>query len=408
MEKNTNVPRLRFPEFEGEWAEKKLGEIAERVISKNKENNLNVLTISAQNGLISQLEFFNKSVSAKDVTGYYLLNKDDFAYNKSYSNGYPMGAIKRLTRYEKGIVSTLYICFRNKPEFDNSFAEQYFEAGLQNSELEKVAQEGARNHGLLNIGVSDFFNIELTIPSLFEQTKIASFLTAADNKLTQLKKKKSLLEEYKKGVMQKIFSQELRFKDDNGEDFPEWEEKRLGDIATFSKGKGLSKADISDDGEIECIRYGELYTKYNEVINEVYSKTNVNKTKLVLSEANDVIIPASGETQIDIATASCVIKSGVALGGDLNIIKTINNGVFLSYYLNNRMKTEIANLAQGISVIHLYSKQLALLNISIPSLPEQTKIATFLSAIDERINHCSKQIERMEEWKKGLLQQMFC
>ncbi|MFN5772959.1 MAG: hypothetical protein ACK447_07715, partial [Flavobacterium sp.] len=116
----------------------------------------------------------------------------------------------------------------------------------------------------------------------------------------------------------------LRFPDFN----PEWKTKKLGEIAKFSKGKGISKNDISIDGVNECIRYGELYTRYGEVISEVYSRTNVDIDKSVISEANDVIIPASGETQIDIATASCVTKSGVILGGDLNIIKTDNNGVF--------------------------------------------------------------------------------
>jgi type I restriction enzyme S subunit len=128
----------------------------------------------------------------------------------------------------------------------------------------------------------------------------------------------------------------------------------LGEIASFSKGKGISKADIIEDGATECIRYGELYTTYGETIDEVKSRTNIDVDDLVLSEANDVIIPASGETQIDIATASCVLREGIALGGDLNIIKTKNNGVFLSYYLNYKKKQEIASLAQGISVVHLY------------------------------------------------------
>ena len=193
-----NVPALRFPEFKGEWERKKLGEVAERIITKNKENITNVLTISAQFGLISQLEFFNKSVSAKDVSGYYLLNKNDFAYNKSYSNGYPMGAIKRLTRYENGVVSTLYICFRFSDKIDSCFAEQYFETGNQNIEIEKVAQEGARNHGLLNIGLTDFFGINLNHPTLPEQKRIASFFTVIDKKVAELKQKKNLLEQYKK------------------------------------------------------------------------------------------------------------------------------------------------------------------------------------------------------------------
>ncbi|MBP1664196.1 MAG: hsdS [Bacteroidetes bacterium] len=179
---------LRFKDENGEdfaeWEEATLIEIAERITTKNKENNQNVLTISAQIGLISQIEFFSKSVSAKDVTGYYLLHRNDFAYNKSYSKGYPVGAVKRLNKYPKGVVSTLYICFRFNELVDLGFMEHYFDSGLHNSEIEKIAQEGARNHGLLNIDVKDFFNTRLLLPSLPEQTKIANFLSAIDDKIS--------------------------------------------------------------------------------------------------------------------------------------------------------------------------------------------------------------------------------
>lgn len=154
----------------------------------------------------------------------------------------------------------------------------------------------------------------------------------------------------------------------------EWEEKNLKNIAIFSKGKLISKEDISETG-IECIRYGELYTTYNEVISNVVSKTNLNISNLVLSEKNDIIIPCSGETAMDIAKASCVIKSGVALGGDLNILKLKENGIFLSYYLNNKAKYQIASLAQGASVVHLYEDHLKKLKVKIPNLKEQKKIA---------------------------------
>jgi type I restriction enzyme S subunit len=186
----------------------------------------------------------------------------------------------------------------------------------------------------------------------------------------------------------------------------EWERKRLGEVAELSKGKGISKKDIDEKGETECIRYGELYTHYAEVIAEIKSRTNVKKENLVFSEANDVIIPSSGETQIDIATASCVLKTGVALGGDLNIIKTPNNGVFLSYYLNNRKKSEIANLAQGISVVHLYASQLVLLEVAIPHITEQAKIASFLSLIGERIQTQNKIIEELELLKDIVLKKI--
>lgn len=193
--------------------------------------------------------------------------------------------------------------------------------------------------------------------------------------------------------------------------FPEfkenWEKHNLGEIASFSKGKGISKADIVENGAIECIRYGELYTTYGETIDEVKSKTNIDLNDLVFSEANDVIIPASGETQIDIATASCVLRPGIALGGDLNIIKTQNNGVFLSYYLNYKKKLEIASLAQGISVVHLYSSQLSLLELNLPSNAEQDKIALFIRSNDEKIQALKKKHSLLEDYKKGVMQKLF-
>ena len=201
--------KLRFKNEDGKdypnWEDKKLGAVANRVIRKNKENNLNVLTISAQLGLVSQLEYFNKSVSAKDVTNYYLLERNDFAYNKSYSNGYPMGAIKRLKKYNKGVVSTLYICFCFNEIVSLNFMEQYFEFGLHNKEIEKVAQEGARNHGLLNIGVNDFLSIELIIPSIQEQQKIADFLSNIDTKIESTKQQINQTQSFKKGLLQQMF-----------------------------------------------------------------------------------------------------------------------------------------------------------------------------------------------------------
>ncbi len=187
----------------------------------------------------------------------------------------------------------------------------------------------------------------------------------------------------------------------------EWSRSKFADIATFSKGKGISKAEIDANGLTECVRYGELYTHYQETISEVKSRTSIPTKNLVLSEANDVIIPASGESQIDIATASCILRSGIALGGDLNIIKTNNDGVFLSYYLNYSKKQEIANLAQGISVVHLYATQLATLNLNLPSQDEQSKVADFVSTIDIKLNHLKKKKSLLEQYKKGMMQKIF-
>ena len=198
---------------------------------------------------------------------------------------------------------------------------------------------------------------------------------------------------------------ELRFPE--FENDGEWVENSLEEVATFLKGKGISKADIVENGNLPCIRYGELYTHYNETISAIKSYTNSNINDLVLSEANDVIIPASGETQIDIATASCVIDNGIALGSDLNIIRSKINGVFLSYYLNNVKKKEIAQMAQGIAVVHLYPNQLKTLKIQIPYPKEQQKIASCLSSLDEIIATHSQKLNLLKDHKKGMMQNLF-
>lgn len=201
------TPRLRFPGFEGEWEEKKLGDVFKRLTSKNAENNKNVLTISAQYGLISQLDFFKKSVSAVDVTGYYLLQKGDFAYNKSSSQGKPVGAIKPLKLYDKGVVSTLYICFRCLDPKAVGFWEQYFDAGIFDKEIMSIAQEGARNHGLLNVPTNDFFGLAILMPKPAEQQKIASCLSSLDDLIAAESAKVEALKDHKKGLMQQLFPQ---------------------------------------------------------------------------------------------------------------------------------------------------------------------------------------------------------
>ena len=201
---------IRFKQDDGgdfpEWEVKKLGQIFDRVTRKNTENNKNVLTISSQLGLINQIEYFNKSVSAKDVTGYYLVENGEFAYNKSYSKGYPMGAIKRLNRYDKGVVSTLYICFRTKNEISGRFYEQFFEGGGLIKELHKIAQEGARNHGLLNLSVVEFFkDVDIPWMHLEEQQKIADFLSAIDDKIEAVSAQITQMQSFKKGLLQQMF-----------------------------------------------------------------------------------------------------------------------------------------------------------------------------------------------------------
>jgi type I restriction enzyme S subunit len=188
---------------------------------------------------------------------------------------------------------------------------------------------------------------------------------------------------------------------------PGWEETQLGKQSSILKGKGISRADIDPKGEIPCIRYGELYTRYSEVIRTVFSRTQAPAVELFMSRKNDVIIPGSGETKIDIAKASCVLSDNIALGGDINVIRSDFNGCFLSYYLNGPKKHTIAKVAQGDTVVHLYPSQLERVRIAIPSPAEQQEIAECLTSLDEVVTAHGQKLDALNARKKGLMQQLF-
>lgn len=204
--------KKRLEGFSGEWKNIKLGSVADRITRKNEEDNKNVVTISAQRGFVVQTDFFNKSVASEILDNYFLVHKNEFCYNKSYSNGYPMGAIKRLKSFDKAVVTTLYICFRlkEKTRTNIDFFEQYCESGLLNKELVKVANEGGRAHGLLNVTPADFFNMHMRIPSIEEQTAIASVLINADKEIEIQKQKLAAMQEQKRGLMQVLLSGKRR------------------------------------------------------------------------------------------------------------------------------------------------------------------------------------------------------
>lgn len=212
--KNLLIGKIRLFGYNSKWTHSKFNSIFERITRKNEELNSNILTISAQNGLISQKDFYNKRIASVDTSKYILLKNGEFAYNKSYSNGYPLGAIKRLDLYEKGIVSSLYICFKlNNSDNCSDFWKYYFEAGMLNREIKMIAQEGARNHGLLNMATEDFFNMLLYHPKdSKEQQKIAEILNKSDKEIQLLNSKLEKLKEQKKGLMQKLLTGQIRVK----------------------------------------------------------------------------------------------------------------------------------------------------------------------------------------------------
>jgi type I restriction enzyme S subunit len=413
------IPELRFPEFEddGEWGEYVFKQIFVRLTDKNDENNQNVLTISAQLGLVSQLEYFNKKVSAKDVTGYYLLHKNDFAYNKSYSKGYPMGAIKPLKYYEKGVVSTLYICFRPKDGYNHSFFEQYFDAGLLNSEIAKIAQEGGRAHGLLNVSVKEFFSdINLLVPKFQEQQKIASCLSSLDELIAAHNDKLGALKDYKKGLLQNLFPNNLNhdskgFKDDHdlnrdkksshqanpinqGSDnvpkvrFPafagdgEWVEKELGKICDVRDGTHDSPKYVSDGFPLitskNLLENGEMdFDNVSYLTQEDYDKIN-QRSKV---DIGDILFGMIGT----IGNPVLVKRDGFAIK-NVSLIKS--KGILDQKYLIQLLKSNYiqiqfqkANVGGILKFIAL--GMIRMLFIPTPKLEEQQKIASCLSAVDD-------------------------
>ncbi|WP_049694482.1 restriction endonuclease subunit S [Planococcus versutus] len=201
---------LRFKDEDGgefgEWELQTLNNFTKRVVRKNIGiQSTRPLTISAQQGLVDQKEFFNKNIASKNTEGYYLLKNGEFAYNKSYSNGYPWGAIKRLDKYKDGVLSTLYICFEPIENVNSDFLSIYFETTFWYKEVSLISGEGARNHGLLNIGVNDFFETQHNMPRIKEQQKIAGIFMQLNRKIDKEKEKLMVLEEQKKGFMQGMF-----------------------------------------------------------------------------------------------------------------------------------------------------------------------------------------------------------
>lgn len=406
MSKNKKlIPKLRFSEFknEGEWEYVNGDKLFEPVSNKNHNSDLPILAITQEQGAIPRnMIDYHVSVTDKSIESYKVVEIGDFIISlRSFQGGI------EYSNY-LGLCSPAYIILRKKGNIVNDFYRHYFKSISFIRDLNKNI-EGIRDGKM--VSYTQFSEILIPKPLKTEQQKIASCLSSLDDLIEAYSQKLALLNDHKKGLMQNLFPQEgekvpkYRFKEfeKNGD----WAEKTLDEVATILKGKGISKADIVEDGDLPCIRYGELYTHYNETISTIKSYTNSNPEDLVLSKANDVIIPASGETQIDIATASCVLESGIALGGDLNIIRSKINGVFLSYYLNNVKKHEIAQMAQGIAVVHLYPNQLKTLQLQIPNPKEQQKIASCFSALEEIITILTEKIEQLKQHKKGLMQGLF-
>jgi hypothetical protein len=375
-----------------------LGDFTERVKRKNKYNLSKLpLTISAKYGLVDQITFFNKIVASTDMSNYYLLKKGEFAYNKSYSNDYPWGAIKRLDNYEQGVLSALYICFTTQDNVESDFILQYFESPKWHKSVSEIAVEGARNHGLLNISVQNFFQTYHYVPKeKKEQTKIATLLHLIDERIATQNKIIEDLKKLKCAIIEKHYRQAKLHK------------YKICDLGVpFSVGS-LSKEDLSEKGH-ECILYGELFTTYDCVINEIKSHTN-KIANMTLSQKRDLLFPSSTTVDaVSLISPSVIDIPNVVLGGDMfgiHIDKKFN-AYYLSYYINIITRKKLAIYAKGSTIIHLHYKDIAKAQLLLPDLCEQDRIAKCMMAEDDKIKVEEQLMTKLEEQKQYLLRQMF-
>lgn len=404
-----NEPKLRFKADNGsefpDWEEKKLNEIAVRVTRKNKDNVTDIpLTISSADGLIDQRNFFNKVVASKDMSGYYLLKNGEFAYNKSYSKGYDFGSIKRLDLYDEGALSTLYICFALNKNENSDFYQKYFDSLSWYPELQKICAEGARNHGLLNVPTNDFFQLKLCVPSSDkEQQKIAEFLSTIDTVIKKQKETVSAWEERKKGVMQKLFSQEVRFKADDGSDYPDWEEKKLKNILKEYKEYSAK------DGSYEHVSLTkEGVVPKSERYERDFLVKDVDK-KYRITHLGDICYnPANLKFGV-----ICRNKYGDGIFSPIYVTFRVCKDMlpeFVEMLVTRRDFIEYALKYQQGTVYERMSvspDDLLSIRVMVPCMAEQKKIADCLVSLDNVINSYKATLSAWEELKKGLLQQMF-
>ena len=410
------TPKLRFKEFSGDWEIKKLGELGEfkktYSFSRSLEGEGNYKHIHYGDihmnykGIISKDKLI-PSIDIPSDDNYEFIQDRDIIFADASEDRKDLGKVAVVRNIEGNILSGLHtLCFRPKEDLNSEF----FLSHSLNKEYLKFMYTRGNGAKVLGISKSNLSEYKFLAPSKEEQEKIASFFSLIDDKISLQCEKVEALKDYKKGMMQKIFSRELRFKDDDGRDYPEWEERKLGDIGNFLSGGSLSKNDLSKSG-VKCILYGDLFTEYTEVINDIRNYTN-KKEKLVYGEYNTLLFPTS--TTVDAISLICpsalMIKEKVILGGDMSVFKPMIDNVicsFLSYQINGYLKHEFSKKAQGSTIIHIYGSDLQTCRVLLPCIEEQLKITQLLYSLDKKIEKEQEKLNYLNEYKKGLLQQMF-
>lgn len=407
------------------WQVTSLGSITTRVRRRNTVDNSNVLTISAKHGLVGQKQFFNKIVASTNLSNYFLLEEGEFAYNKSYSNGYPVGVVRKLKLYDKGVLSPLYICFSVSNEtVDSGFLEQLFDSQWFIDEINQIAKEGARNHGLLNVGISEFFSIEVPQPPLPEQKKIAAILTSVDDVIEKTQAQIDKLKDLKTGMMQELLMRGVGVDGKPHTEFKEipkwttgriadlkeipssWELVNINDVAKLESGHTPSRDKPEYwGGSFQWVSLHDTKQLHTPIIN----KTKLTITQSGLDNSSARLLPIGTIAFSRTASVGHCVMFGEKMATSQDFANYVCGDKLSPRYvlqLFRWMQHVWSQLAEGSTHKTIYMPVFKKLHILLPPLNEQVLIADIAESIDKKILMVSDKLESNKKLKKALMQDL--
>ena len=415
---NNKTPSIRFKGFTDPWEQRKLGELVDRVVRKNTNNESTLpLTISAQYGLVDQITYFNNRVASRDVSNYYLVLNGEFAYNKSTSDGYPFGAVKRLDLYEKGVLSTLYIVFTPKKEqqIDSDFLTVFFDTDRWHKGVAERAAEGARNHGLLNISAEDFFDIDFSVPKdVAEQKQIGSFIRQLNHLITLHQRKYDKLLNIKKSMLEKMFPK-------NGSNIPEirfkgftdpWEQRKLGELVDRVVRKNTNNESTlpltisAQYGLVDQITYFNNRVASRDVSNYYL----VLNGEFAYNKSTSDGYPFGAVKRLDL------YEKGVL--STLYIVFTpkkeqqIDSDFLTVFFDTDRWHKGVAERAaegaRNHGLLNISAEDFFDIDFSVPKdVAEQKQIGSFIRQLNHLITLHQRELEKLQNIKKSMLEKMF-
>lgn len=415
MDSNNNVPEIRFEGFNDSWEQRKLVELVDRVVRKNTNNESTLpLTISAQYGLVDQITYFNNRVASRDVSNYYLVLNGEFAYNKSTSDGYPFGAVKRLDLYKKGVLSTLYVVFAPKDEqkTNSDFLTVFFDTDRWHKGVAERAAEGARNHGLLNISAEDFFDIDISLPSdLTEQSKIGAYFKQLNLLITLHQSKYEKLLDLKESMLYKLFPKEgetipeMRFGGFSGQ----WQQRKLGELSDkiMKKNQGVIYEEVfTNSAEFGIISQRDFFDK------EITKGENIAGYYVV--EPDDFVYNPRISTM---APYGPIKRNKLARAGAMSPLYYVFRPHdidldYLEYFFQSNGWHEFmrfnGNTGARSDRFAITDKIFNEMPILLPQDPDEQKaIGEYFSNLEQLIQLSKDKVEKLKNIKSSLLEKMF-